>query len=408
MALRDIPLPAQSNTDWYAHYQAMDDAVRRGEYTGYYVDEFTGTADEKLTLAIAAQKADTARNMPPIVLSMTPTTYTLPRAWYPGCKIIGPRKTGQKNGELASGTYTGAAEIMFGGSIGNGTASWWSNSDSIGSLYDIHHADFTLQGSQGSAVHQYADCAVGTMYACNFDAISGNFMRSMYGDHASGRKFLSTQVSWTGNNTWNNAWKCQWFVGGSDCLVNPDMLNVGVSQSAAQTGSLGTYFMVADSLECDFGGKPYVSAMNGWRGMLISGSSNISMTGGVFEGYKSTRVNGLLAGPGPGSLIKITGGAVTMHGTKIGQGMDNPDASEGGLLDISGGEVTLLGVNFYGRNLGTVNAIRHTGGRLAAFGVIKRQDEGAYWTGRPKVATTATAGAGTYTYSNPDQSLQVA
>lgn len=407
MSLRDTTLPASGNTSWYAHYQELDEAARRGTLDSFHLDEYTGTDDQKLTAMIADQQAATARNMPPMILPSRPMTFTTPRQWYSGLKLIGPHKSGQKNPELSSGTYVGP-EISFGGTISNGASSWWNNAASVSQLFDIHMADFSMQGSQGAATHQFADCNVGTLYACNFDAISGNFMRSMYGDHSANRKFLVTQVSWTGNNTWNNAWKCQAFLGGSDVLVNPDMLNIGVSSSAAQTGTLSTYFLVFDTLEATVQGKVYVSTMNGWRGLLISGNSNIDMTGGVYEGYKPTRVNGLLSGPGPGSQIKITGGAVLMSGTKIGQGMDNPDATEHGLLDISGGEVTLVGVNFYGRNLGTENAIVHTGGRLAAFGVVKRQDESAFWTGRPKVSTTATAGAGTFTYSCPDQSLLAA
>jgi hypothetical protein len=408
-SLRDTALPAAGNQNWYAHYQAMDEAARRGEYDAFHLDEFTGTDDQKLTAAIAAQQADTARNMPPIILPSRPISFTTPRQMYSGMKIIGAHKTGQKNPELSSGQL-GGAEITFGGSVGNGASSWLNNAASTSQLFNIHVADISLQGSQGAATHQFVDCTAGTLYACNFDAVSGNFMRAMYGDHAGGRKCLVTQVSWTGNNTWNNAWKCQMFIGGSDVLVSPDMMNIGVSQSAAQTGTLATYFIVLDSLEADLAGKVYVSTMNGWRGLLISGTSNINMVGGVYEGFKPTRVNGLLGGPGPGSQIKVTGGVVSMFGTKIGQGMDNPDATENGLLDISGGEVNLFGVEFYGRNLGTpaspaVKAITHTGGRLMALGVTRRPGETGYWTGRPQIETTATPGTGTYTYCNPDQSV---
>jgi hypothetical protein len=183
--------------------------------------------------------------------------------------------------------------------------------------------------------------------------------------------------------------------------------NVGVSGTAAQTGGLTTYFMKWDSLEAQIG-KVYISTMNGWRGVLISGAGTIiDMHGSVIEGYKPTRLNGLLSGPGPGSQVKITGGAVSMHGVKIGQGMDNPDVSENGLLDISGGEVSLFGVNFYGANMdptnGDANAIYHTGGRLYAAGITKRQN--ITLTARPQIATTATAGNGAYTYYCPDGSL---
>jgi len=168
--------------------------------------------------------------------------------------------------------------------------------------------------------------------------------------------------------------------------------------------------MKFDSLEAQIG-KLYISTMNGWRGVLISGNGTIiDMHGSIIEGFKPTRVNGLLAGPGPGSQVKITGGAVSMHGVKIGQGMDNPDASEDGLLWITGGEVSLFGVNFYGANLdptnGDQNAIQHTGGRLYAAGITKRQN--ITLTSRPQILTSATVGTGSYTYYCPDQSLVAA
>lgn len=399
-SLRDTALPAQGNTAWYAHYQAVDEDARRGANDSFHLDEFTGTDDQKLTSAISAQQAATARNMPPIVLPSRPISFTTPRTLYSGCKIVPPWVTGQKNGELAGGNYVGA-EITLGGSVTSGTASWWNGT---GDIYDVFMSGFTVQGNQGSSVHQFLDQPSGTLYACEFNSLAFNFMRGVFG--RSDRKCLMTQVALTGSWTINNAWDTQIHAGGSDCIWWMDSFaNIGVSQSASQTGTLSTYFMKLDSLELMMG-KVYISAMNGWRGILISGGgSMVDMHGSIIEGYKPTRVNGLLAGPGPGSLVKITDGAVSMYGCKIGQGMDNPDVTEDGLVWISGGEVSMFGVNFYGRNMTTENAVQHTGGRLYMAGITKRQNEGAYWTNRPNVLTTATAGTGAYTFTCPDQSI---
>lgn len=402
---RDVALPSSGNTSWYSHYAALDADSRRGTLDSFHLDSFDGaTDDDKLTAAIAAQQAATARNMPPIVLPARPISFTSPRQLYSGLKIVPPWPTGQKNPELSSGNY-GGVEITLGGSITNGLSSWWHNSAG-GNVYDVYMSGFMVQGSQGAATHQFLDCATGTLYACEFNALSFNFMYGVLGNTS--RKCLVTQVALTGSWTMNNAWNTQYHLGGSDSLIHMDSFNnIGVSQSAAQTGSLTTYFAKFDSLEAQVG-KIYVSAMNGWRGILISGSgTSIDMHGSIIEGYKSTRVNGLLAGPGPGSLVYITDGAVSMHGVKIGQGMDNPDATETGLVRVTGGEVSMSGCNFYGRNLGDagVYGIQHTGGRLYVAGSTRRQNEGAYWSGRPKVQTTATAGSGAYTYYCPDQSM---
>lgn len=392
--------------------EKIDKAVRVLIEQGFHWDEYTGTDAEKWTAAIADQQAATDRNMPAIVLPTRPITDTLPRQLYSGCKVVGPSiYSGQKNPDIASGSRSGP-EVTLGGSIGSGTSSWWRSPGS--DVNNVLMANFQVQGSQGSSAHQFLDYAGGgSMYPASFHSLSFNFMRGVFG--RTDRKALMTQVTLTGDWTINNCWDTAITVGGSDINISPSMMNIGVSQSAAQTGDLNRYFIKLDTAEVTVGGKVYISGMNGWRVLLISGNSSVDWYGGVLEGFKPTRTNGLLAGPAPGTLVRITGGAVAFHGTKIGQGMDNPDASEGGLMQIEGNtsgqastEVSLHGVQFYGQNLGTVPAIKHNGGRLYAAGILRRTAETGVWTGRPRISTTATAGAGAYSYYNPDQSLQAA
>lgn len=405
--LRDVSLPQAGSASWYSHYAAMDRTLRSLAMGGFWLDEFEGTDDERLTAAIDAQRRTGDQNMPAIVLPPRPLTFSTPRAWYSGCKIIGPLGSGgQKNGELADGSYVGP-EIRLAGEIASGAQAWWSNRDSLDACYDVLHAGFTLQGDQRDSRHQYADFATGTLYASQFHSISGNFMRAMYGDGASARKFLATQVVWSGSCTWTNAWGCQMHLGGSDVNIGMDICNVGTSPAKSHTGGVDSSFIMLDTFEGSVNGKMYLSTMNGWRGLKISGASSIDINGGVYEGFKPTRVDGLLVGPGPGNQILIAGGAVTMSGTKIGQGMDSPHSSEGGLLQIAGGEVNLNGVTFYGRNLGGVSAIRHTGGRLSALGILRRVslDELSAWSGRPTISTAATVSDGDYSFCCPDRSL---
>lgn len=356
-----------------------------GILDGFHMDAYTGTDDEKLDKAEAAQKAATARNMPPIYLPHRPITLTRPRQFYSGQKWIGLGAAGQKNPELSAGNYVGP-EITLGGTIGKNGASLFCGTG--GSIYDVFMQGFSVQGSQGSAAHQFADVPTGTLYACHFDSLAFNMMAGVFGNGAS-RKCLMTQVALTGSWTMNNAWDTQLNVGGSDCVFFMDSFaNVGTSSSAAQTGDVNRYYFRFDSLEATVG-KAYLSTLNGWRGMLISGTgSSVDLHGGVYEGYKPTRQNGLLSGPGPGTQIRVTGGAVSIHGTKIGQGMDNPDPSEGGLLQVDGGEVSVFGATFYGRNLGTMPAVKVNGGRVSVAGLMRRQNEAAYWTGRPIVSGT--------------------
>ena len=66
------------------------------------------------------------------------------------------------------------------------------------------------------------------------------------------------------------------------------MCNVGVSSSPAQTGDYeDTYFIHFNHANGIVGGRLYLSAMNGWRGILIDGNqSSIKFSGAVVEGYK--------------------------------------------------------------------------------------------------------------------------
>jgi hypothetical protein len=372
---------------------------------GIFLDSYSGTDDQRLTSAIAAQQAATGDNMPPIVLPIRPLTFTTPRTLYSGCKIIGARPSGQKNPELSGGQFVGP-EITLGGSISSGTSSWWNGS---GSIYDVYMADFAVQGSQGSSLHQFLDQPSGTMYACEFRSLSFNFMRGVFG--RKDRKCLMTQVNLTGVWTINNLWDQQLFVGGSDnSFWKGGYVNIGPSSSSAQTGTYADndYMMNFSGLSNTDIGYIYMSALNGWRGIKIEGtSSSLFFYGGVYEGYKPTRQNGLLSGPAPGTVIRVDSGAASFYGAFIGQGMDNPDAAEDGLVQVNGGEVNLIGCNFYGQNMATANAVDHNGGRLMIIGATKRVNESGTWSNRPRVSTAFTAGTGSNTFYCPDQSVQV-
>lgn len=433
VGIRDLSVPTAGG-NWLAWGQAADKHIRALAEAGFHLDEYTGTDQQKWDAAVLDHKAATDRNMPAIVLPNRPLTFTTPNQWWSGSKVV-PSSVGafgQKNPELSSGQFVGP-EITFGGSVGLDTASWFHNGAGLAQIYDVFHAGLSFQGSQGSAIHQAYDCAVGTMYACCFHAISSNFLAGLYGRGAT-RKFLSTQIAWTGMSTQQNVWQTNMNVGGSDCSIYVDALcNVGTSGSAAQTGSAtqsanNCYYWRFDSLEAQVG-KGYLSALNGWRNILVSGNgSSIDFHGGVYEGYRDSRTNGLLVGPGPGTLFRVTGGNVNLFGTKIGQGMDNPAAGEGGVLQVDGGEVNGWGVCFYGRNMGSPAAgntqtrraaLYHRGGRVRMSGIQKRQSESAFWTGRPTFDTTAPVDAdglglpaynnrfnsGTYSYFCDDLSM---
>jgi len=352
----------------------------------FYLDSYSCTDDQKLTAAMADQQASAgSTNMPPILLPARPLTFNTPRTMYSGLKIQGMYSSGQKNPEQSAGNFV-MSEVKLTSGITNGVNSWWNGNG--GSLFDVYMADFTVEGSGQPGYSQFMDVPSGTLYACEFHALSFNFMMGVFGNTS--RKCLMTQVALTGSWTMNNAWGCQMNVGGSDCIFFMDSFNnVGTGSAAVLAGGINSYYFRFDNIEAQLG-KVYISTVNGYRGMLYSGNAGgVDMHGGVYEGFKPTRVDGLFSGPGPGTNIRQTGGMLSMHGVKIGQAMDNPDATEHGMFEMTGGECSMFGVQFYGVNCGTVPSVYHSGGKLAVYGATKRQDQG--WTGRPILASTAPA-----------------
>lgn len=370
---------------------------------GILLDSFAGTDDAKLTSAIAAQKA--AAGMPPIVLGARNHRFNQTRPLYSGLKLVGSRPSGPKNLELSSSNYV-PSRVTLGSALSSGAASWWVSPGS--NIYDVFMADFAVSGNAGSSVHQFIDYPIssGTLYACEFRSLSFNFMRSVFG--RKDRPCALTQVVFSGHWTANNLWDTQFTLGGSDNLFwMGGMINIGPSSSPVQTGRYADndYEIICSSLSNTNIGYIYMTALNGWRGLKITGSSGngLFFYGGVYEGYKSTGT--VLSGPAPGSVIRIEGGSGAFYGPSIGQGMNNPDAGEGGLVHMTGGEWSFNSATFYrGSMAETVPCIYHRGGRLLVSGATRRQNES--WAARPRYSSTAAGRNATQTsFYCPDESV---
>ena len=403
---RDTAFPSLNSTSWYSWAQAVDTSLKAIDREGIWMDTFSGTDEQRINAAIAEQIANTGDNRPPIILPCRPMTWTTPKTIYSGMSIIGARNSGQKNPELSSGNYMSAPEITLGGSISSGTSSLFVSPGS--DCYDVFMSDFAVQGSSGASTHSFLDFPnTSTLYACEFRSLSFNFMRSVFG--RKDRVCAFTQVNLTGTWTINNLWDTQMNLGGSDNnLFMAGYVNIGPSSSAAQTGTYADndYEIIFTSLSNTNVGYIYASMLNGWRGLRVTGaSSSLNFFGGVYEGYKPTRQNGLLSGPAPGTVIRLDNGSGNFYGTFIGQGMDNPDAAEGGLVQVNDGEWNFIGPNFYGANMATAKAIEHLGGRILVMGATKRQNES--WTNRPRYVSSFTGpGTGNDQFYCPDMSME--
>jgi len=360
-----------TNMTWQTPSTGVDDATR-------LLDSFAGvTDDDKLTAAIAWQQGHAS--MPAIRLAARNHSFNQTRSLYSGLKIVGT-PAGPRNLEQ-SPAYT-STRITLGAALSSGASSWWVTPG--GNLFDIYMADFAVQGNGGSSVHQFIDVTSGSMYACQFHALSFNFMRSIFG--RKDRICLMTQVVFSGHWTANNLWDTQFNLGGSDnSLWMGGMINVGPSSSPLQTGTYADndYEFIFNNLSKTNIGYIYMTALNGWRGIKVTGNSSfISFFGGVYEGYNAGT-------PAPGSVIRLEGGSGAFYGPCVGQGMGSPDAAEGGLIHVTAGEWNFYSPIFYRGNMAeTVPCVYQTGGRLMVMGAVIRQSE--TWTDRPRYSTTAT------------------
>jgi hypothetical protein len=375
--------------------------------TGIWIHTFPGANDdERLSAAIAEQRRSAAtENMPPMILPyrsfmVNPVAYR--RTLYNGLKLIGPHKSGQKNPELAAGNLVGS-EIVFTAANGSTPTPWWVGTGS--GVFDVMMSDFSLQGSQGSGRNVFVDVPTGTLYACTFDGISSNFMYGMYGHDTS--KCLVTQVTWRGDCTWNNCWGPPVHIGGSDFNFEMAMCNIGVSTSPVQTGTLNRYFIKLNQANGIIGGRIYITANNGWRGVLVSGrQSSVKFSGMVVEGFKPTGTRE--AGPAHGALVRQQDGSVAWTACDFGQAMAFPQPGERGLYTMVNGEVSFDQCTWYGQNMATTPAIDHQGGSVIVNGALRRLGEA--WVGRPRYRTAATgapvANGTAYSFHCSDRSMQ--
>lgn len=368
----------------------IESAIKVVSAGGFYLDSYGGTDDQRLTAAIADQQASGGTyNYAPIILPPRPITFNQTRTLYTGCNIVGV--SGARTPEIASGNYEGP-EITLGSSISSGTSSWWNGT---GQVYGVTMRDFSVQGNQGGSIHQFMDLPAtsGTLYLCKFTNLGFNFMRSVFG--RKDRIMGFTGVILDGVWTMNNLWDMQMCVGGSDSqLWMGGWVNLGTSQSPSQTGTYADndYAFNFGNLSKTSVGYIFNTALNGWRGVWVTGNnSSLSFFGGTHEGFKPSRVNGLLGGPAPGTIMRVDAGSVGFHGVNFGQFMDNPNAAENGGVQINGGNVSMFGCHFYGDNTDSVNSIQHTGGRLTVLGSDWMHRTGLTHAGRPKLQSTAPA-----------------
>ena len=181
-------------------------------------------------------------------------------------------------------------------------------------------------------------------------------------------------------------------MGSDNTLWMGGQINIGPSASPKQTGGHDDFEMVFSSLGKTNVGYIYLTALNGWRGLKITGDDGMGLFlyGGTYEGYRAS--GDKRSGPAPGTVIRIEGGSGAFYGPNIGQGMADPHPSERGLVHQTGGEWSVLGACFFrGSMPERTPCVFQSGGRMTAMGVTRAQGE--RWAGRPRFGTAPSTSA---------------
>lgn len=372
------------------------------------LDSFTGANDDaKLTAALAWQQSTAGK--PAIRLAARRHDFNVSRILASGTKLVGA-EVGAQDTQVAGGQVP--TWIRLGAAIGTGASAWWVCNSTV---YDVYFSNFAVEGDGGGG-SGFVDSdfnSGGNLYRCSFHSLAFNYMNGVFGTYA--RSCAMTATTFTGDWSCLNFFDTPFHIGGSDCCLWKDsLLNLGPSgaTTGAQSGARGvdSYQVIFESLSKTDVGYIFCSPLTNWRGVKVTGAaSELSFFGGTYEGYKPG-VQGGVDKRAIGTVMRLEGGVGSFHGTRFGQCMRSPDATEGGYVHITGGEWSFFNPQFYrGDTASTVPCIYQTGGRVAAYGASYWQTE--TWANRPVLETGApspgTPNSGSYASYCPDLSMNV-
>lgn len=337
------------------------------------LDSFSGaTDDDKLTAALTYAAAQT--RIPYIQFPARNVTLNQGgRIPFTGMKLIGPNAPGPKNLEISSGTPVNH-RVTIGASVTTGTNSLFH---STGTLYDIYVGDLAFQGSHTA---QFWSQPSGTLYACEFNALTFYGIKNVFGNPT--QKALLTQVAFTGHWTVLGFQDQTFHMGGSDNnLWDAGYLNI----NSPSSGGAGKYCIRLDKMDKTVVGPIYNTAEGGWLGTRLTGNSEgLTIRGARFEGRGASN-------PCDGNTLRIEGGNVALRDPWLAYGMAAPTANSGdsqGIVHITGGNVVIDRPSYKRATAvgETVPMVYVGGGR-----VVIRDAAVMGWTGKPVVKVAAGA-----------------
>lgn len=342
------------------------------------LDSFTGSDDERLTQAIAAQQTSNPRRA--IRLAGRNHTFTKTRTTYSGMRILGPN-TGWNNPEI-SGTGGALPQCSATLNCGTGAASWLVGT---ATTYDVEVSGICFKSSNGVTQFYHHPYGAGTAYAGHFDSLTFYGFKHVFG--MPGNAMAMTLCSLSG------VWTCvavkgtQFSIRGSDNYLWVD----GKINCGWQGANAGAYLVRFENCSKTSVANMYLTARGGSRCVLVEGNAQYGQGGliirdCVFEGQNS-------GDPAMGALVVIKSGGVTFRDLCLNFGMYRPadftDQADNALVMVSGATSRVLIDSVYTCRANsvaeTVPIVRSTGGTTCVEHVFGIGGTGNPWAGLPRV-----------------------
>ena len=342
------------------------------------LDSFTGTDDEKLTQAIAAQKVSSPRRA--IRLAGRNHTFTVTRTTYSGMRIIGPN-TGWQNPEI-SGSSGALPQCNVTLNCGTGSASWLVGT---ATTYDVEVSGICFKSSNGNTQFYHHPLSAGTAYAAHFDSLTFFGFKHVMG--MPGNAMAMTLCSLSGVWTCVGVRGTQFSIRGSDNYLWVD----GKMNYSWVGANAGQYLVRFENCSKSMVANMYLTARGGSRCILVEGNAQYGQGGLVI---RDCVLEGQNAGdPAMGALVVVKSGGVTFRDICLNFGMYRPsdftDQVDTALIMVSGTTSRVLIDSVYTCRANTVPEtvpiVRVTGGTVCAEHIFGMGGTGNPWSGLPRV-----------------------
>lgn len=345
------------------------------------LDSFSGTDDQRLTQAIAVQKASNPRRA--IRLAARSHTFTLTRITYSGMRILGPNN-GWQNPEI-SGTAGALPQCNVTLNCGTGSASWLVGT---ATTYNVEVSGICFKSSNGNTQFYHHPYTAGTAYAGHFESLTFYGFKHVMGMPRNAMSMTLCSLS--------GVWTCvavlgtQFSLRGSDNYLWVDgMINYGWVGANA-----GQYLVRFENCSKTIAANMYLTARGGSRCILVEGNAQYGQ-GGLF--IRDCVLEGQNAGdPAMGALVVVKSGGVTFRDNCLNFGMfrasDFKDQVDTALVMVSGATSRVLIDGIYTLRANTVAEsvpiVHVTGGMAFVEHVFGIGGTGNPWSGLPRVRRT--------------------